>query len=363
MAKLELDSLTVGEGAARILHPLDLTVASGERLVVLGPSGSGKTTLLRAIAGVVTVSGGAITIDGRRVTHTAPRDRDVAMVDQQASLQPHLDVGDNVAFPLRLRRIADEEVTARVDAEARTFSLRRVLRRRPQTLSHGQRHEVALARSLVRRASVVLLDEPFAMTDPPRRERLLRELLEVQRGYGVTLIAATNDQRVAMLLGERLAVLEGGRLVQAGTTAELYAAPASSFVAGFVGSPPMNLVVGRVRAASSGVRVEAGPLRVRSFAPTVTDLAGRDVVVGIRPTDLAPDPTDAAVVVEEVVTRRAFLGSQVELGLAAPPGPDLTAVVDRDHAPQVGALVRLGVAPQRLHLFDPATGAALAHGV
>jgi ABC-type sugar transport system ATPase subunit len=363
MSSLELMSVTVSRGERRLLDAVDLAVATAERVVILGPSGSGKTTLLRTVAGLEQHVTGTIRIDGRDVTALQPRDRGVSMVNQEASLQPHLDVGSNVAFPLRIRRVPRDEVAERVLAEARAFAFRDLLQRRPSTLSAGERHEVALARSLVRRPELLLLDEPLARADAPRRSVLLRELIAVQQGYGVTLLVATNDQRVAMSLAHRIAVLDDGRLVQVGTPGEVFRRPGTAFVAGFLGTPAMNLLRGRVTRARAGVRVEAGPIRVTSFRPEVSDLAGREVIVGIRPTDL--DRVDAhdegLLVIEEPVLRRAFLGSEIEVGLDAGDGRELTAIVDRP-APETGSLLRLRADPAQVHLFA-LDGPALAHGV
>jgi multiple sugar transport system ATP-binding protein len=362
VSTIELLSVSLVRDGHVLLDAVDLSVASGERLVVLGPSGAGKSSLLRVVAGLETPTAGAVHLGGVDVTRSPPGARDISMVNQEASLQPHLDVARNVGFPLSVHHVPTAEIETRVQAEARVFSLQRLLRRRPNTLSAGQRHDVALARSLVRRGSILLLDEPLARVDARRKDELLRQLLAVQQGYGVTLLAATNDQRVAMSLADRLAVLDAGRLVQVGAPTELFQRPASAFVAGFLGSPGMNLLPGRVRAAVSGVRIDAGPLRIRSFAPEVTDLAGREVLVGLRPTDLQPDPgADAPVVIEEVVVRTAFLGADVEVGLDAGDGRELIAVM-RGPRPTRGALFRVTVDPRRIHLFDPA-GPALAHGV
>jgi multiple sugar transport system ATP-binding protein len=362
VGRIELQSLSVTRGAQRLLDAIELSVADGERLVVLGPSGSGKSTLLRTVAGLEQPDpdGGRVRIDGRDVTRLSPGERDVSMVDQQASLQPHLDVRRNIGFPLALRRVPAAERDERVEAEARTFALRGLMRRRPRNLSTGERHEVALARSLVRRVSVLLLDEPFANHDGPRRAALVRELSTVQEGYGVTMLCATNDQRIAMGLAHRCAVLDRGRLVQVARPQELFAQPASAFVAGFLGSPPMNLIPARIERALSGVRIVAGPLRVRSFAPRVADLQGVPCTVGVRPTDLRRADGDAMVVVEEPVRSRAFLGAEVEVRVGTG-DQELVATIDRPF-PQIGELLRLAVEPADLHLFGP-DGSAVAHGV
>ena len=360
MGSVELRGVCVSRDGRSLLDAVDLVVADGERLVLLGPSGSGKTTLLRALAGLDEVTAGTIWIDGRDVTRWPPRERDVGMVNQQASLQPHLDVAGNVGFPLRIRRTPKPEIDTRVAAEARSFSFRDRLTRRPATLSAGEQHEVALARSLVRKVGLLLLDEPLARADAPRRAVLLRELIAVQEGYGVTLLCATNDQRVAMGLANRCAVLDGGRIVQVGRPDELFARPASTFVAGFLGTPPMNLLPGRVERGVGGARIVAGPLRIPSFAPAVSDLAGANCTVGVRPSDLHR-ATDADVVtIEEPVRATAFLGAEIEVRLGGADG-ELVAHLDRP-TPEVGELIRLGIDPAAVHLFDT-HGGAVAHGV
>jgi multiple sugar transport system ATP-binding protein len=360
MSAVELRGVEVRRDGVTILRDVSLSVPHGQRFALLGPSGSGKTTLLRVLAGVEPVAAGQVLFDGVDVTHTAPRDRDTAMVDQVATLLPHLDVGHNVGFPLEVRDVGDDEVDDRVRAEARAFGFLDRLRRRPRTLSTGQRDEVALARALVRRVGILLLDEPFAHHDAPRVSDLVRDLIATQQGYDVTLIAATNDQRIALGLTEGCAVLQGGRVVQVDSPQELFARPVNRFVAGFVGTPPMNLVPGRVEPARSGVRIVAGPLRLRSFAPAVTALAGQAVTVGVRPHDLRPLRDDAEPAIEEVVRRVVDTGSRVEVELGRR-STELLAVVPRP-APRVGALLALQLDPAAVHLFD-VDGHAIAHGV
>jgi ABC-type sugar transport system ATPase subunit len=360
MSLVELREVEVRRDGVAILQDISLTVPHGQRFALLGPSGSGKTTLLRVLAGVERVSGGQVLFDGVDVTHTPPRDRDTAMVDQVATLLPHLDVGHNVGFPLQVRDVGVEEVDDRVRAEARAFGFLDRLRRRPRTLSTGQRDEVALARALVRRVGVLLLDEPFAHHDAPRTSDLVRDLIDTQQGYDVTLIAATNDQRIALGLTERCAVLLDGRLVQIDTPQELFARPVDRFVAGFVGTPPMNLLPGHVESARSGARIVAGPLRLRSFAPEVTRLAGQQVTVGVRPHDLRLLDAGAEPALEEVVHRVVDTGGRVEVELGRGE-PRLSAIIPRP-APAVGSLLALRLDPAAVHLFDT-TGRAIAHGV
>ncbi len=363
MGTVHLYDLHVVKDGTTVLQGIDLRVDAGERLAVLGPSGAGKSTLLRAVAGLDTVAGGQVVLDGRDVTSLPTREREVAMVSQTAALYRHLDVAGNVAFPLWVRGVDTEEREQRVEAEARAFSLRGLLRRRPRTLSQGEQHEVALARSLVRRGGVLLLDEPFAQADAPRRAMLVQELIRVQEGYGVTLLVATNDQRVAMSLAHRCAVLHHGRFVQVASPTELYAAPATTFVAGFLGTPAMNLLPGRIERSAGRAQVRAGPFRIPSVIPQVSRWVGSDCVLGVRPDDLQHATGEELIVVEEVVRRRAFLGAHIEvaIGASGDPAEHVVAMVDRP-APRVGELLRLTVPADKVHVFAP-DGQAIAHGV
>lgn len=360
VSSVQLMDLTVSRDGIPVLHGVDLEVADGERIALLGPSGAGKSSLLRAIAGFEEVTSGRILFDGADVTRLPTRERGLAMFAQDPALFHHLDVEANIAFPLSLRGIDAEERTRRVAAEARTFSLTRLLRRRPRTLSAGEAGEVALARSLVRRGTVLLLDEPLARTDGRRRSDLVGELIGVQEGYGVTCLLATNDGRVAMSAGQRCAVLHDGRLVQLGPPWELYQRPATAFVAGFLGTPPMNLLPGRIERIAGRTELVAGPFRVRSISPRLTPLAGGACTVGIRPADLRPASGDELIVVEEVVRRRVFLGADIEVAIGGP-GDEVVARLPRP-GPPPGALLRLTVDPADVHVFAP-DGRALAHGV
>jgi multiple sugar transport system ATP-binding protein len=350
----------VERGDDVVLDDVDLEVPAGRRLTVVGGSGAGKTTLLRTIAGTVPVTSGRIELDGRDITDLAPRYRGVAFVDQEATLQPHLDVRGNLAFPLQLRGVPAEEERARVDAEARAFSLRHLLPRRPRQLSEGERHEVAVARGLVRPVGLLCVDEPLARVDPHRRTELQRELVKVQEGYGVPMLVATNDQRLGLALGHRVAVLHEGGFRQVGPADELYQRPRDTVVATAIGDPPMTLLRGHVERRAGLTTIVAGAVRVRCRVPIAAP--GTAVEVGIRPTawQLAGDEA-AAVTVEGAVRRRATLGAQdlVEVAtddavldvLLPPPGPP------------AGARVRLVAPAREVHVFAVPGGTALVHGV
>jgi multiple sugar transport system ATP-binding protein len=356
VASLRLEDLYVRHpgAAVDVLAGIDLEVPDGTRLVLAGASGSGKTTVLRAIAGLAPVTFGRVVLDGHDVTRSLPGERDVALVQQEDTLQPHLDVRRNLGSALRWRRVPRDEEDRRVTAEARAFQLTRLLGRRPPALSVGERHEVALARSLVRRCSVLLLDEPLGRVDQGRRAALRRELLAVQTGYGVTTVLTTNDPVTAHALGELVAVLEDGRLLQVGTPAELSTEPSSTAVAELLSVPTLNLLPGTIERQDRGHVLRAGPLRVR----TRLDLASGPVTVGVSPHDLAIGGDGPSGVVQ----RRVLLGPELELTVAGEDGTLVRVTADRD-APAVGATVRLRVQPGHLHLFDPHSGRARSHGV
>jgi ABC-type sugar transport system ATPase subunit len=365
VTSIRIEGLRVSRDDRVILDGVDLTVAAGERLALLGPSGSGKTTLLRAIAGVEPVRAGRIWLGDREVTSLSPGARDVGMVMQEATLQPHLDVQGNLAFPLRVRHTPKDEERVRVEAEARAFSLWDVLGRRPRTLSAGEQHEVALARSLIRRVTVLLMDEPFGRIDPQRRLALQHELLQLQEGYGVTMVLASNDQRVALGTGHRVAVLAEGRLVQVAPPLELFREPSSTFIATFVGDPPMDLFRGTVSTHEGQLRLRAGPIEGRSRAPVLRSALGRPVLAGVRPTSWQPAAGDTTgwqeLRVRGRVVRREYLGPRVTITLDAD-GATLHAAL-APPGPMVGDRLVLRTSTREVHVFDAATGVALVHGL
>jgi ABC-type sugar transport system ATPase subunit len=329
------------------LAGIDLEAADGELLVVLGPSGSGKTTLLRVTAGLETVSGGSVSIGGRDVTAVPPGRRNVAMVFQTYALFPHLDVAENIGFGLEAREVPRRQRRERVTEAARIVGCSELLARRPAELSGGERQRVALARALVRDPDVFLLDEPLSNLDAQLRAQMRAELKELQRRVGATMVYVTHDQVEALTLGDRLAVLRDGALQQVGTPDEVFARPATRFVARFVGSPAMNVI--RARLEPDGLVV--GPLR---FPPPATVRDGRALDVGIRPerVRLADEGAPASVRLVELA------GSEAFVHLAAD-GAALVARVGADERPAPGDAVRIAVAAADLHFFDPETGQRL----
>ena len=316
----------------KVLRDVHLSIADGERIVLVGPSGSGKSTLLRIIAGLEHPSAGSVTIDGRDVTSVPPEQRDLAMVFQSYALYPHKSVRENLAFGLRVRRVAPAEIARRVEAVARSLGLEPLLDRRPAQLSGGQRQRVALGRAIVREPRAFLFDEPLSNLDPQLRGAARAELVELHRRLGATMVYVTHDQEEAMTLGQRIAVLNAGRIEQAATPAELYARPATVFVAGFVGSPSMN-ILDVPRLASLSLTAAAPPAATSA---------------GVRPHDVrltkAADGGARVAVIEP-------LGHAQILHLVA---GDLrvVAVAPSHQAWEIGDTVSVAVDPGSVHWFD-----------
>jgi multiple sugar transport system ATP-binding protein len=338
------------------VHGISLDVAEGEFVVLVGPSGCGKSTTLRMIAGLESVSAGTVSIGERVVNDVPARDRDIAMVFQSYALYPHMTVRDNLAFALKLRKRPKAEIDDRVSRAAAMLGLDAVLERRPAALSGGQRQRVALGRALVREPRVFLFDEPLSNLDAKLRGQMRKEISALHRQLGTTSIYVTHDQTEAMTLGDRIVVMNAGRVEQAGTPMELYLKPANRFVAGFLGSPPMNFVPGRVERAE--FVAEGGALRVGM--PGASSGDGRDAVLGIRPEDVyldgaAPPSASPATLVldsaetmgnETIVTLRA---GEHEIVARVPPRP----------LPAPGESVAAAFDTARAHLFDPDSGAAI----
>ncbi len=344
MASILLDGVTVERDGVPVLSDLTLYVDDGELLAVVGPSGSGKSTVLRTVAGFESPIRGDILIGGEVVTGRDPSRRDLAMVFEEDSLVPFLSARRNVAFPLELRRLRRGEIDRRVTAEARTLALERFLDRLPHELAAGHRQLVQAARSLVRRPAVFLLDEPLAHMDADDRRRVRTEIRLLQQGYGVTTLYATNDQEEAMAIADRIAVIADGAIRQIGAPLRVYREPADTFVAGFVGSPPMSFLPGAVIGAT--VRVAD-----RILGP-VGNVPEGAVTVGVRPHAWRRVRSGGIVgTVTAVENHGDHIVATVTIGTGV-------AAVRFDDQVGVGSEVRLGAA--RVHLFDP-SGRAIAH--
>jgi multiple sugar transport system ATP-binding protein len=330
---------------------LDLEIADGELMVLVGPSGSGKTTALRMLAGLEEVDAGAIHIGERDVSDDPPKRRDVAMVFQNYALYPYLTVGANIGFPLRMARVPKADREERVRKVAEQLELTPLLERKPGQLSGGQRQRVAMGRAIIRQPQVFLMDEPLSNLDAKLRVQMRADIAELQGRLGVTTVYVTHDQAEAMTLGHRVAVLRDAKLQQCDTPRALFDYPVNTFVAGFVGSPAMNLC--RVplgadgRAAFGGLPLELPGLRANGRT---------EAIVGVRPEamELASAGLDAGVEVIEELGSDAFVFCSAEL----PGGPTrLVARVPARHAPERGERVRLRPSPEYApHVFDADTG-------
>jgi ABC-type sugar transport system ATPase subunit len=342
-------------GGVAALADFTLEVGEGELITVLGPSGCGKSTLLRLTAGLEPPSSGTIALDGARIDHLPPDARDVAMVFQSYALYPHMTVRRNVEFPLRMRGVGRAERQARVEEVTALLELTPLLDRRPAELSGGQRQRVALARALVRRPKLFLLDEPLSNVDARLRASVRQYIRDMQRRLRVTTLYVTHDQIEAMTLGDRVVLLDGGHIQQVGAPLEIYERPASTFVAGFVGTPPMNLIEAEV--ADGMLRVEEQRVPIPPMLAAALRTAGR-VVIGVRPEAFVPVVTaapDALVAVPDAATRevlgsetlvRAALGSarvSVRLpGIVRDVPARVATPVDRLHAFAASDGTRLG---------------------
>jgi multiple sugar transport system ATP-binding protein len=329
---------------------LDLHIQDGEFMVLVGPSGSGKTTALRMLAGLEEVDAGAVMIGARDVTDLAPKERDVSMVFQNYALYPYLTVGANIGFPLRIAKVKKAVREQRVREVAKLLGLEEYLDRKPAQLSGGQRQRVAMGRAIIRLPSVFLMDEPLSNLDAKLRVQMRADIAALQADFGVTTVYVTHDQAEAMTLGHRVAVLHEGKLQQCGPPRVLYERPDNIFVAGFIGSPAMNLCT---LAASNG-SVSFGGVDV----PVPKGAPNGSFVLGVRPESLevASEGLSARVEVVEDVGADAYVFCTAELGGAS---TRLVARAEARRAPQQGDVVSLRPRAEEAHLFDPASGERL----
>jgi multiple sugar transport system ATP-binding protein len=347
-------------------HPavrgVDLEVGQGELVVLVGPSGCGKSTLLRLIAGLESPSAGEIRVAGRDVTHLGPSERDVAMVFQGYALYPHKSVRENLAFSLRVRRTPALEIDARIASVARMLDLEAILSRRPAQLSGGQRQRVALGRALVRQPQAFLLDEPLSNLDARLRSATRGALARLHRSLGATMLHVTHDQEEAMTLAERLAVMKDGRIEQVAPPAEIYARPATAFVADFVGTPAINWLTARVESRDRGLQLVGRGWSVPAppgFAPPAAPGAtSPELRVGVRPHDLVAG-TSGGGNLEACIDLVERSGPTVVLHLQTAAGDALRWVLPGDVSAQPSECVALRLPREKLHLFD-ADGVRLA---
>jgi sn-glycerol 3-phosphate transport system ATP-binding protein len=352
MATLELRDVKKSFGKQQVVHGISISIDKGEFVVIVGPSGCGKSTLLRMVAGLEEISSGEVAIAGRVVNDLEPKDRDIAMVFQNYALYPHMNVFDNMAYGLRMRGMPRAEIEARVRDAARILELEPLLERKPRQLSGGQRQRVAMGRAIVRHPQVFLFDEPLSNLDAKLRVQMRFELQKLHRRLGVTSLYVTHDQVEAMTLGQRIIVMNAGRAEQVGTPAEIYARPATTFVAGFIGSPPMNLLPATVAADGAALQLDGARIALPQPMPA---LAGRELVFGVRPEHLRLGGSEFEIEVEMVESLGADhlvhgrLGREqiiVRAGSAANPAP--------------GSRVPVGFDAGAVHWFDRTTSQRLS---
>jgi ABC-type sugar transport system ATPase subunit len=354
MSSIRLDRLAKTFGRHTAVQGMDIAVEDGEFMVFLGPSGCGKTTTLNCIAGLETPSSGRVLFDGEDVTLLPPHTRNVAMVFQSSLLYPHMTARQNVMMSLKKQALSADEVGRRVAEVAAILEIKPLLDKMPSELSGGERQRVATAKAIVRHPSVFLFDEPLAALDAALRLTLRAELVNLQKRLATTTVFVTHDQVEAMTMGDRIAVINQGRLEQVGTPIEIYERPATLFVAGFVGSPPMNLVEGEVAAQGGRPCFVAGELTV----PLPAALASGKLTLGVRPQHLAVATEPAAGALPATVFALEHLGKESVVIVEDAGRKRLRALVPPDFAAKVGERLFVMPDPARCLLFDP-SGALL----
>lgn len=370
MANVSIENLVKiypekGGPGTRVIHGISLDVRDGEFTVLVGPSGCGKSTILRMIAGLEEISGGTISIDGRVVNNLPPRDRDIAMVFQNYALYPHMTVYDNMAFGLKLRKLPKAEIDARVREAATMLGLEPYLERRPKALSGGQRQRVAVGRAIVRNPKVFLFDEPLSNLDARMRVSTRTDISKLHARLGATMIYVTHDQAEAMTMGDRICVLKDGRIQQVAAPLDLYNRPDNLFVAGFIGSPPMNFFNGAVQKAGDSLCFVAGgatgaSLRISlnaDMARRVSSHVGKPIVLGIRPEDVSttsatPSPLQWSA--EARVDVAEHMGSETLLYLTTGETAFIARMRPTEHYSS-GQKLTVTFDPDKIHFFDAVT--------
>ena len=367
MAVVKLDKIVkrYGGGGPVVVEDVDLTIDDGEFMVLLGPSGCGKSTTLRMIAGLETISGGTLSIDGRVVNDVPAKDRDIAMVFQSYAPYPHMSVADNLAFGLHRRAIPAGEIERRVKEVAALLGLAPLLTRKPSALSGGQRQRVALGRAMVREPQVFLFDEPLSNLDAALRVNTRSEIIKQHHRLGSTMIYVTHDQVEAMTMGTRICVMNAGKVAQIGAPLDVYWQPANTFVARFLGSPPMNLMDATLTAATRRAASPALDAPLARWSDGVLQARdGRKVTVGVRAEDMAIDPAALDGAPGGRVTGRTIavepLGAETLLLLELPGGGEITARLPRHVTAAPDETVELFFRADAAYLFDAETGDAIA---
>ena len=358
MATVELRNIAkVFDGNVRAVDGADITIRDREFVIFVGPSGCGKSTTLRMIAGLEDITEGDLFIDGRRVNDVPPKDRDIAMVFQNYALYPHMTVHENMAFGLRMRKLPKAEIETRVREAARILDIEKLLERRPRQLSGGQRQRVAVGRAIVRQPKVFLFDEPLSNLDAKLRVQMRAELIELHERLQATMVYVTHDQVEAMTMGDKIVVMKDGRIQQIGSPLYLYNHPFNAFVAGFLGTPPMNFVDmavveerGRLALDEGGFRLEPTEAQAALLRPYL----GRTVSFGIRPEDLPCADAPAAPSIPARVAVVEPLGADINL-YATAGRHRLTARIAPHHLHRIGDAVTFAPVMEKARFFDKET--------
>jgi len=365
MAGVNLKHVQKRFGPVTVIEDLSLDIGDREFMVLVGPSGCGKSTALRMIAGLEEISDGAIEIGGRVVNDVAPKDRDIAMVFQSYALYPHMTVRENLEFGLKIRKTPPAEMARLVGEAAAILGIAELLDRKPKQLSGGQRQRVAVGRAIVRQPAVFLFDEPLSNLDAKLRVQMRAEISRLQQALQTTTVYVTHDQVEAMTMGHRIAVMRQGSLQQVGTPLEVYEQPANLFVAGFIGTPPMNLLRGTLAGQGASVATSGFALRLPPLlAAAARGQDGREVVLGIRPENVREPDSGGGdpALLAPISVRVEFvepLGHEVIVHGRT--GDDLLlAKVDPHRAPAMGADLALALRTDAVHLFDAASGERIA---
>ncbi|MEF9386334.1 sn-glycerol-3-phosphate import ATP-binding protein UgpC [Ralstonia solanacearum species complex bacterium KE056] len=357
MAKLSLRNVQKHYAGLPVVHGIDMEIGDGEFIVIVGPSGCGKSTLLRMVAGLEAITGGEVWIGDRVVNELEPAERDIAMVFQNYALYPHMTVFDNMAYGLKIRRLPKSEILARVQQAAGILELGKLLERKPRQLSGGQRQRVAMGRAIVREPAVFLFDEPLSNLDAKLRVQMRLELKELHRRLRTTSLYVTHDQVEAMTLADRMMVLSGGRVEQIGTPLEVYARPASTFVAGFIGSPPMNLVPVS-RHAGEGAQIRVDGAQADDAPATLGHLPmglhlPEHALMGLRPEHIEPCAADQAIALVEVRLVETLGADAFAYGALA--GHPVVVRMDPHASVKAGDRLPITASADHLHWFDPQT--------
>jgi len=355
MASVEIRDVRKAFGSTSVIHGVNISIRDGEFVVLVGPSGCGKSTLLRMIAGLENITAGEIRIGERVVNNLPPKERDVAMVFQNYALYPHMTVAANMAFSMKLRGAPKSEIDERVSRAAAILGLSQLLERFPRQLSGGQRQRVAMGRAIVRDPQVFLFDEPLSNLDAKLRVQMRTEIKELHQRLKTTTIYVTHDQIEAMTMADKIVVMHDGRVEQIGAPLELYDRPDNLFVAGFIGSPAMNMIKGRIR-VNGAARFE-GPDGVKfSLAAAGPNNDGRPAVYGVRPEHFSLSDDGAVAEVQVVEPTGSELQVVAKLG-----GEEIIAVFRERHQFKPGEKIRLKPNPRLVHLFDETTGKRLTN--